>query len=166
MGHAPNAVILLKLGYQRMKSKKKVEFKDATIKVLSFSDIKEFNKYAQKTFERQFTRFLLPREIGEFVYLDNNEEFKKLINEKVIDDFIFDKETMKEEVDEEDYAAIEKFPDGVLIKGKYKEDEGRGSRLIVIDPKETYLKVLDFIMDFSSDHFYFLVDDIFLAFSD
>ena len=149
-----------------MKSKKKVEFKDATIKVLSFSNIKEFNKYAQKTFERQFTRFLLPRELGEFIYLDNNDEFQALMNEKVTEDFIFDKERMKEEVDEEDYAAIEKFPDGILIKGKYREDEERGSRLIIIDPKETYLKVLDFVMDFSSDHFYFLVDGIFLAFSD
>ena len=149
-----------------MKIKKKVTFKDATIKVLSFANIKEFNKYAQKTFERQFTRFLLPRELSEFIYLDNNEEFRKLIAEKVIDDFIFDKEKMKEETDEEDWVAIEKFPDGVLIKGKYKEDEERGSRLIVVDPNETYLKVLDYIMDFSSDHFYFLVDDIFIAFSD
>lgn len=148
-----------------MKSKKKVAFIDKTIDVLSFKDIKKFNKYAQKTFERQFTRFLLPRQLGEFIYLENNDEFKKLLKEKVIDDFVFDKGKLIEETDEEDYGQIGAFPEGILIKGKYSEDEDRGSRLIVIEPSETYLEVLDFVMNFSSDHFYFLIDGVFIAFS-
>ena len=167
MALALNAANQSKRGYLRMMNKKvRVSFKDASIDVLSFKDIGDFLKYADKTFERQFTRYLLPRELTDFIYLANNDEFKAFINEKITEDFIFDKNALIEETDEEDYNQIGSFPEGTLVKGKYFEDENRGSRLIVIDPSETFLDVLNFIMDFSSDHFYFLIDNVFIAFSD
>lgn len=87
----------------------------------------------------------------------------KFIKNHLNEDFIFTKERLYVEVNEEKYKGIDIFPDGLLIKGKYRKDDN-GRYMTIIDCSRTNKEALDYILSFN-DSSYFIVGSLFLLFS-
>ena len=140
--------------------KKIVKFKEGSLKVEEFKDFAAFRAYVDKKIGYDFYKYLFPRDMKEFHYLED-EKLSAYVDSFVVDSssYVFDKARFLEESDEDEDVKelLSRYKDNeVLIMAKCHIDEH--DRIILeVDNEKTYLPVLEAALSYCSDAFYYLI---------
>lgn len=139
--------------------KRPIRFKDKVLKAVHFRDFSAFRKWVYGHAATEFSRFLFPRDMNQFMYVDTEKEMVAIVDRFLDKPYTFDKARFLEESDgeEEVVSLLSRYSDGeTLIDGKIHQDD-HGRTIIEIEPKNTYLDVLNAALGFFSDSFPYLI---------
>ncbi len=138
--------------------KKLIKFKEGSLKVKQFKDFAAFRAWVDKKIGYDFYKYLFPKDMKEFQYLEN-EKLNAYVNNFVVDPYVFDKVKFFEETDEDESVkeVLSRYPDNeILIVAKCHIDE-HDRTILEVDNEKTYLPLLEAALSYCSDAFYYLI---------
>ena len=138
--------------------KKLIKFKAGSLKVKQFKDFASFRAWVDKKIGYDFYKYLFPKDMKEFQYLEN-EKLNAYVNNFVVDPYVFDKAKFLEETDEDESVkeVLSRYPDNeFLIVAKCHIDE-HDRTILEVDNEKTYLPLLEAALSYCSDAFYYLI---------
>lgn len=138
--------------------KKVVKFKEGSLKVEEFKDFVAFRNWIEKKCAREFYKYLFPKDMNEFRYIED-EKLSTYVNNFVVDPYIFDKKRFLEETDEDESVneILSHYSDNeVLIEAKCHIDD-HDRTILEVNLEKTYLPMLEAALSYCSDAFYYLI---------
>lgn len=139
--------------------KKLIKFKEGSLKVEQFKDFAAFRAWVDKKIGYEFYKFLFPKDMKEFNYLEK-EKLNAYVNNFVVDPYVFDKAKFLEETDEDESVkeVLSRYPDNeILIMAKCHIDE-HDRTILEVDNEKTYLPLLEAALSYCSDSFFYLIN--------
>ena len=139
--------------------KKLIKFKEGSLKVEQFKNFAAFRAWVNKKIGYDFYKFLFPKDMKEFSYLED-KKLEAYVNNFVVDPYVFDKVKFLEETDEDESVkeALSRYPDNeILIMAKCHIDE-HDRTILEVDNEKTYLPMLEAALSYYSDAFYYLIN--------
>ena len=138
--------------------KRLIKFKEGSLKVEQFKDFAAFRAWVDKKIGYDFYKYLFPKDMKEFQYLEN-EKLNADVNNFVVDSYVFDKAKFLEETDEDESVkeVLSRYPDNeILIMAKCHIDE-HDRTILEVNNEKTYLPLLEAALSYCSDAFYYLI---------
>lgn len=138
--------------------KRLIKFKEGSLKVEQFKDFAAFRAWVDKKIGYDFYKYLFPKDMKEFQYLEN-EKLNAYVNNFVVDPYVFDKAKFLEETDEDESVkeVLSRYPDNeIIIMAKCHIDE-HDRTILEVDNEKTYLPLLEAALSYCSDAFYYLI---------
>ena len=139
--------------------KKLIKFKEGSLKVEQFKNFIAFRAWVDKKIGYEFYKFLFPKDMKEFSYLED-KNLDAYVNNFVVDPYVFDKAKFLEETGEDESVkeALSRYPDNeILIMAKCHIDE-HDRTILEVDNEKTYLPMLEAALSYYSDAFYYLIN--------
>ena len=146
--------------------KRLIKFKEGSLKVEQFKDFAAFRAWVDKKIGYDFYKYLFPKDMKEFQYLEN-EKLNAYVNNFVVDSYVFDKAKFLEETDEDESVkeVLSRYPDNeILIMAKCHIDE-HDRTILEVNNEKTYLPLLEAALSYCSDAFYYLIGKKFYVFA-
>ena len=139
--------------------KKLIKFKEGSLKVEQFKDFAAFRAWVDKKIGYEFYKYLFPKDMKEFNYLEK-QKLNAYVNNFVVDPYVFDKAKFLEETDEDESVkeVLSRYPDNeILIMAKCHIDE-HDRTILEVDNEKTYLPLLEAALSYYSDSFFYLIN--------